>query len=68
MEATYYSCDVTNQVRVQEVLADVVARFGRIDGLIHGAGVLRDAFIDLMSPEDFADVVKIKFSRRLESL
>ncbi len=62
MEVTYYSCDVTNRVKVQEVLTDVVARFGRIAGLIHGAGVLRDALIDLMSPEDFTDVVKVKFS------
>ncbi len=62
MEAIYYSCDVTNRAKVQEVLADVVARFGRINGLIHGAGVLRDALIDLMSPEDFTDVVKVKFS------
>ncbi len=61
MEVTYYNCDVTNQARVREVLADVAARFGRIDGLIHGAGVLRDAFIDLMSPEDFANVVEVKF-------
>jgi acyl transferase domain-containing protein/NAD(P)H-dependent flavin oxidoreductase YrpB (nitropropane dioxygenase family)/NAD(P)-dependent dehydrogenase (short-subunit alcohol dehydrogenase family)/acyl carrier protein/3-hydroxymyristoyl/3-hydroxydecanoyl-(acyl carrier protein) dehydratase len=62
MDATYYSCDVTNQGKVKEVLAAVVARFGRIDGLIHGAGVLHDAFIEFMSVEDFATVVEVKFS------
>ena len=61
MEVKYYSCDVTDKARVQEVIAEVAADYGRIDGLIHGAGVLRDAFIDSMSPKDFADVVEVKF-------
>jgi 3-hydroxymyristoyl/3-hydroxydecanoyl-(acyl carrier protein) dehydratase len=40
----------------------VVARFGQINGLIHGAGVLRDGLIDLMTQEDFSEVVKVKLS------
>jgi len=41
--------------------AEVVGRYGRIDGIIHGAGVLRDAFLDQMTPEDFSLVADVKF-------
>ena len=38
--AAYFDLDVTDEVAVTAVIADVVARFGRIDALVHAAGVL----------------------------
>jgi NAD(P)-dependent dehydrogenase (short-subunit alcohol dehydrogenase family) len=61
IEATYQTCDVTDPAAVRAVLGAVVSRYGRIDGIIHGAGILRDGLLDQMSPADFALVADVKF-------
>ncbi len=61
IEATYLACDVTDPEAVRAALGEVAARYGRIDGIIHGAGVLRDGFLDQMTPEDFSLVADVKF-------
>jgi len=61
IEATYHTCDVTDREAVRAILDEVANRYGRIDGIIHGAGVLRDGLLDEMSPEDFALVADVKF-------
>jgi NAD(P)-dependent dehydrogenase (short-subunit alcohol dehydrogenase family) len=61
IEATYLACDVTDPEAVRIALGEVTARYGRIDGIIHGAGVLRDGFLDQMTPEDFSLVADVKF-------
>jgi malonyl CoA-acyl carrier protein transacylase len=61
IEATYLPCDVTDPEAVRVALGEVAGRYGRIDGIIHGAGVLRDAFLDQMTPEDFSLVTDVKF-------
>ena len=61
IEAMYLACDVTDPVAVRVALGEVVGRYGRIDGIIHGAGVLRDGFLDQMTPEDFSLVADVKF-------
>jgi malonyl CoA-acyl carrier protein transacylase len=60
LTATYHSCDVADRESVEKLVAGVVSRFGRISGVIHGAGILRDSLIDLMSPEDFSEVVQVR--------
>ncbi|MFD9699878.1 SDR family NAD(P)-dependent oxidoreductase [Lentzea sp. NPDC059081] len=49
----YHECDVTDAEAVSRVLDDVKARFGRIDGVIHGAGVLDDKLIEAKTQESF---------------
>ena len=61
IEATYYTCDVTDPKAVDDCLSEVVKRYGRIDGIIHGAGVLRDGFLGQMTPDDFSMVANVKF-------
>ena len=61
VEATYHTCDVTDPEAVRTVLGEVARRYGRIDGIIHGAGVLRDGWLGQMSPEDFSRVADVKF-------
>ena len=61
IEAVYQTCDVTDPEAVRATLAEVAKRYGRIDGIIHGAGVLRDGLLNQMTPEDFSTVTDVKF-------
>ena len=61
IEATYYACDVTDPEAVRKIIGDVIKLYGRIDGIIHGAGVLRDGFLSQMTPDDFSMVTDVKF-------
>jgi len=61
IEATYHTCDVTDPEAVRAILGEVVRRHGRIDGIIHGAGVLRDGFLSQMARDDFSVVTDTKF-------
>jgi NAD(P)-dependent dehydrogenase (short-subunit alcohol dehydrogenase family) len=61
IEATYHTCDVTDPEAVRAIMRDVASRYGRIDGIIHGAGVLRDGFLSQITPDDFSMVTDVKF-------
>jgi malonyl CoA-acyl carrier protein transacylase len=61
IEATYYACDVTDPKAVGDCLGEVVKRYGRIDGIVHGAGILRDGFLGQMTPDDLSMVANVKF-------
>ncbi|MEU0877047.1 SDR family NAD(P)-dependent oxidoreductase [Lentzea sp. NPDC005914] len=52
----YHECDVTDADAVGKVIDDIKARFGRIDGVIHGAGVLDDKLIEAKTQESFERV------------
>src|SRR5262249_35952641 len=45
-----------------DVIADIYRRHGRIDGVVHGAGVLDDKLIRHKTPEAFARVVATKLA------
>lgn len=49
----YHECDVTDAEAVRRVVDDVKARFGRLDGVVHGAGVLDDKLIEAKTQESF---------------
>ncbi|MEV4320048.1 SDR family NAD(P)-dependent oxidoreductase [Actinocrispum sp. NPDC049592] len=61
----YHVCDVQDVEAVQAVIADVTARFGRIDGIVHGAGVLDDKLIADKTAESFARVYDTKVNGAL---
>jgi NAD(P)-dependent dehydrogenase (short-subunit alcohol dehydrogenase family) len=61
IEATYHTCDVTDPVAVRATMYEVARRHGRIDGIIHGAGVLRDGYVSNMTPYEFSLVTDAKF-------
>jgi NAD(P)-dependent dehydrogenase (short-subunit alcohol dehydrogenase family)/acyl carrier protein len=61
IEATYHTCDVTDPEAVRAIMGEVASRYGRIDGIIHGAGVLRDGLLRQMTPDDFTTVTDVKF-------
>ncbi len=61
IEATYFKCDVTDPEEVGTVVREIIERYGKIDGIVHGAGILRDNFAKQMSPDDFSAAVDVKF-------
>jgi malonyl CoA-acyl carrier protein transacylase len=61
IEATYHSCDVTDPAAVRAVIGKVASLYGRIDGIIHGAGIIRDGFLSQMTQDDFSTVTDVKF-------
>jgi len=56
----YHAADVRDAAAVSAVIGDVYARHGRLDGVIHGAGVLEDRLVSDKSPESFARVYATK--------
>jgi len=61
IDAAYYSCDVTDPKRMAAVVKEVTKRFGKITGIVHGAGVIKDSFFKQMDLEAFSSVVDAKF-------
>ncbi|MFT5163007.1 MAG: polyketide-type polyunsaturated fatty acid synthase PfaA, partial [Alteromonadaceae bacterium] len=59
-QVEYVSADVTNNDSVQAAVKPIIAKFGDITGLIHGAGVLADKFIEQKTLEDFNWVYRTK--------
>jgi NAD(P)-dependent dehydrogenase (short-subunit alcohol dehydrogenase family) len=56
----YHALDVRDAASFSQLLDDVYARIGRIDGVIHGAGVIDDRMIRDKTPESFARVFTTK--------
>ena len=61
IEASYHTCDVADPEAVRAVMDELANRYGKIRGIIHGAGVLRDGFLNQLTPDDFSIVTDIKF-------
>ena len=60
-DAAYFRCDVTDPEEVSLVVREIIERYGKIDGIVHGAGILRDNFVKQMTSDDFAAAVDVKF-------
>jgi NAD(P)-dependent dehydrogenase (short-subunit alcohol dehydrogenase family) len=60
----YYQADVRDEAAFADVLEDVYRRFGNIDGVIHGAGVIEDKLIRDKTPESYDRV----FGTKVESV
>jgi NAD(P)-dependent dehydrogenase (short-subunit alcohol dehydrogenase family) len=54
-QAEFFSCDTTSKVGLQKLLAGVLAKFGRVDILVNGAGV--------NSPTPFFDIAEEEFDK-----
>jgi len=61
IEASYLTCDVTDPNRTAEAVQKIEREYGRISGVVHAAGFLKDNFIKQMTPDDFVAVVNVKF-------
>jgi NAD(P)-dependent dehydrogenase (short-subunit alcohol dehydrogenase family) len=56
----YRTADVRDESAFAAVVADVYGRFGRLDGVVHGAGVIQDKLIRDKTPESFDRVFGTK--------
>ena len=54
-QAGFFPCDTTSKAGLQKLLGDVLAKFGRVDILVNGAGV--------NSPTPFFDITEEEFDR-----
>jgi NAD(P)-dependent dehydrogenase (short-subunit alcohol dehydrogenase family) len=59
-EVLFLQADVANLEQMQEVIRETKAQFGRIDGVIHSAGVNRDAFILKKTKDEIESVLASK--------
>lgn len=55
----HYILDVTDEQSVNEMVADVIKKHGRIDILVNNAGIVSDAQILKMSSEQFDKVINV---------
>jgi NAD(P)-dependent dehydrogenase (short-subunit alcohol dehydrogenase family) len=53
--ADFFSCDTTSKAGLKKLLADVLAKFGRVDVLVNGAGI--------NSPTPFFDITEEEFDK-----
>lgn len=61
-EYLYIPCDVGDPAQAAAAMKQVADRFGRVDILVHGAGVIADAFAQYMPTEVFRRVVDVKLT------
>jgi NAD(P)-dependent dehydrogenase (short-subunit alcohol dehydrogenase family) len=54
-KAEFFACDTTSKAGLQKLLADVLAKFGRVDILVNGAGI--------NSPTPFFDITEEEFEK-----
>ncbi|MWV45525.1 SDR family NAD(P)-dependent oxidoreductase [Paenibacillus sp. HJL G12] len=58
----YRRVDITDREQVQSLIAGIVEDYGKLNGIIHGAGIIRDQLIIQKSEEEFAEVLGPKVS------
>ena len=56
----YYAIDVTDEDGIRAVVEGVTARHGRIDGIVHGAGVIEDKLLADKRSDSWSRVVDTK--------
>ncbi|PVY80487.1 3-oxoacyl-[acyl-carrier protein] reductase [Cupriavidus alkaliphilus] len=54
-----FGLDVTNPTAISDMVAEVVAQFGRVDILVNNAGITRDAKLQKMTSRQFDDVIDV---------
>ncbi len=59
IDAKGYICDVTNEEKVQEMVADIEKEFGGIDILVNNAGMIKRIPMLEMKAEEFRQVVDV---------
>jgi NAD(P)-dependent dehydrogenase (short-subunit alcohol dehydrogenase family) len=58
--AEYHSVDVTDETALGALIADIKRRHGRIDGVVHGAGVIEDKLLVDKQSDSWSRVIDTK--------
>jgi NAD(P)-dependent dehydrogenase (short-subunit alcohol dehydrogenase family) len=56
----YHACDLRDEAQLTTLLHDIYARHGRLDGVVHGAGIIEDKLLVDKTPESWARVLDTK--------
>jgi acyl transferase domain-containing protein len=56
----YAQVDVAERRQVDDLIQTIVRGSGRLDGIVHAAGILRDSFVVRKTPRELADVLAAK--------
>lgn len=59
-EALYVKADISNHADVEALISSIHSRFGRLHGVIHAAGIIRDSFFLKKTIDVFDSVLKPK--------
>lgn len=59
IDARGYICDVTDEMAVGRMVADIVAELGAVDILVNNAGIIKRIPMHEMSVEEFREVIDI---------
>ena len=59
-QAVYFTCDVTDQNQVDDLVSQVFAQYGRVDVFIHAAGMEKSRLIKNKSEDEFRQVFEVK--------
>lgn len=52
-------CDVSDFKQCENLIKDIIKKYGKIDVLVNNAGITKDGLIMRMSEEDFMDVINV---------
>ena len=55
--AVAFNADVRDLARSQAVVAETIERFGRLDGVVNNAGIVRDKALMMMSSQEWQEVL-----------
>lgn len=56
----YHSLDIRNEAALSDLIQQVYAQYGRLDGVVHGAGLLEDKLFNHKTTESFERVFATK--------
>ncbi|SDD51938.1 polyketide synthase PksN [Paenibacillus sp. CF095] len=56
----YRRVDITDKEQVKELITGIMEIYGRLNGIFHSAGIIRDQYILQKTEEEFAEVMKPK--------
>lgn len=58
-EAVGYKVDITNKENIQNMVDDLLTKYGKIDVLVNNAGIIMDSQLKSMTEEQFDKVINI---------
>jgi polyketide synthase PksN len=56
----YYRCDITSKLATQQLIDEVQTQYGKLNGIIHAAGIINDNFIQQKNSDEALQVFEVK--------